>query len=80
MSIFLSYPLKLIEDKLDDKACLFLSTNINLCKIIFDDRGLIPLSDAPRPAPPSTPMSQAIRSQIRDIPQDQPSLPPISKR
>jgi hypothetical protein len=45
-----------------------------------DDRGLIPLSDAPRPAPPSTPMSQAIRSQIRDIPQDQPSLPPISKR
>ena len=34
MSIFLSYPLKLIEDKLDDKACLFLSSNINLCKII----------------------------------------------
>jgi hypothetical protein len=35
MSIFLSYPLKLIEDKLDDKACLFLSANINLCKIIL---------------------------------------------
>ncbi|CAC5362412.1 unnamed protein product [Mytilus coruscus] len=43
-----------------------------------DDRGLVPLPDYPRPAPPSTPMSQAIRSKIPEM--EQPSIPPISKR
>ncbi|XP_076117262.1 uncharacterized protein LOC143085021 isoform X4 [Mytilus galloprovincialis] len=43
-----------------------------------DDRGLVPMHDYPRPAPPSTPMSQAIRAQIPEM--EQPSIPPISKR